>query len=133
MITGWPPGLMQDDCKKLSQWLSTRVDARHVHRINVGKQMNLYLLTGTESGYNTYDSCVVAAPSEEVARTIHPNGTNNKYAWTTSDWASSHESVTAKLIGTALEGAVQGAICASFHRGPFNLMPIKSLMNQGNK
>lgn len=39
MITGWPPGLMQDDCKKLSQWLSTRVDALHVHRINMEKQV----------------------------------------------------------------------------------------------
>jgi hypothetical protein len=27
--TGWPPSeLMQDDCKKLSQWLSNRVDSR---------------------------------------------------------------------------------------------------------
>ena len=30
--TGWPAGLMQDDCKKLSQWFASRVDARHVVR-----------------------------------------------------------------------------------------------------
>lgn len=26
--TGWPPGLLQDDCKGLSRWLSTRLDAK---------------------------------------------------------------------------------------------------------
>lgn len=26
--TGWPPGLLQDDDKKLSQWLAGRPDAR---------------------------------------------------------------------------------------------------------
>lgn len=30
--TGWPPGLLQDDCKKLSQWFASRIDARHVVR-----------------------------------------------------------------------------------------------------
>lgn len=30
--TGWPPGLLQDDCKKLSRWLASRLDARHVVR-----------------------------------------------------------------------------------------------------
>lgn len=26
--TGWPPGLLQDDCKGLSKWLASRPDAR---------------------------------------------------------------------------------------------------------
>lgn len=26
--TGWPPGLLQDDCAGLSRWLATRPDAR---------------------------------------------------------------------------------------------------------
>ncbi len=30
--TGWPPGLLQDDCKKLSQWFASRINARHVVR-----------------------------------------------------------------------------------------------------
>ena len=79
--------------------------------------MNLYLLAGTASGYDTYDSCVVAAISEEVARTIHPNDTNNKWTWTNDDWAASAESVAAKLIGTALVGTAQGSICSSFNAG----------------
>jgi len=30
--TGWPPGLLQDDCKKLSRWFASRPDARFVVR-----------------------------------------------------------------------------------------------------
>jgi hypothetical protein len=30
--TGWPPGLLQDDHRGLSIWLSTRLDARVVVR-----------------------------------------------------------------------------------------------------
>jgi hypothetical protein len=26
--TGWPPGLLQDDCRGLSKWLASRPDAR---------------------------------------------------------------------------------------------------------
>jgi len=33
MKTGWPPILMQDDCKKLSQWFASRLDARRVVRM----------------------------------------------------------------------------------------------------
>lgn len=30
--TGWPPGLLQDDDRKLSMWLASRLDARVVVR-----------------------------------------------------------------------------------------------------
>lgn len=30
--TGWPPGLLQDDCYKLAHWFSTRPDARRIVR-----------------------------------------------------------------------------------------------------
>lgn len=26
--TGWPPGMLQDDDRKLSRWLSNRIDSR---------------------------------------------------------------------------------------------------------
>ena len=29
-MTGWPPGLLQDDDPGLSKWLAGRVDAKHV-------------------------------------------------------------------------------------------------------
>jgi hypothetical protein len=30
--TGWPPGLLQDDCRKLHKWFASRPDARYVIR-----------------------------------------------------------------------------------------------------
>lgn len=30
--TGWPPSLMQDDCRPLSRWFASRLDARWVVR-----------------------------------------------------------------------------------------------------
>jgi hypothetical protein len=33
--TGWPPGLLQDDCKGLSRWLASKPDARaHVRDVS---------------------------------------------------------------------------------------------------
>ena len=34
VITGWPPGLLQDDCPGLSRWFASRVDARYQVRKN---------------------------------------------------------------------------------------------------
>ena len=30
--TGWPPGLLQDDCRELARWFASRLDAREVVR-----------------------------------------------------------------------------------------------------
>lgn len=30
--TGWPTGLLQDDCRELSRWFVSRLDARRVVR-----------------------------------------------------------------------------------------------------
>ncbi len=30
--TGWPPDLLQDDCRKLHKWFASRIDARWVVR-----------------------------------------------------------------------------------------------------
>jgi hypothetical protein len=43
--TGWPPGLLQDDCKKLSRWFASRIDARWVVRMVFGNQQPFYLTT----------------------------------------------------------------------------------------
>jgi hypothetical protein len=32
MMTGWPPGLLQDDCSGLSRWFASRPDARYLVR-----------------------------------------------------------------------------------------------------
>ena len=35
MKTGWPPGLLQDDDRKLSRWFASRPAARHQLRKNI--------------------------------------------------------------------------------------------------
>ncbi len=38
MKTGWPPGLLQDDDRKLSRWLASRPDAKYQLRKNIMKE-----------------------------------------------------------------------------------------------
>jgi glutaredoxin len=42
--TGWPPGLLQDDCGKLSKWFASRIDARETIRkvFRVNEQTIVY-------------------------------------------------------------------------------------------
>lgn len=81
--------------------------------------MNLYLLTQDEAtGYDTFDSCIVAAKNEEEARGISPSWNGEfKDGATWTDWASSPEKVEAKLIGVATEGTHSGVILASYNAG----------------
>jgi hypothetical protein len=37
MKTGWPPGLLQDDDRKLSRWFASRLDAHYQLRKNMTK------------------------------------------------------------------------------------------------
>lgn len=37
MKTGWPPGLLQDDDRRLSRWFASRPDARYQLRKNMTK------------------------------------------------------------------------------------------------
>ena len=68
------------------------------------KNLKLYLLTQNDNrGYDTYDSCLVAANSEDEARQIHPC-----QMWDCSyggykrcDWANSPKSVIVEAIGIA--------------------------------
>jgi len=84
--------------------------------------MNLYLLSQDENGgYDTYDSCVVAAESEDAARLVYPTqyvdvGVNG---WTRGSnvWASTPDRVTVKFLGIAAVGVESGVVCASFHAG----------------
>lgn len=80
--------------------------------------MNMYLISqSVNNGYDTYDSAVVVAESEEAARSIHPGGysnwdgeAKNYNTWCAKDY------VNVQLIGTAAEN-VSGIICASFNAG----------------
>lgn len=87
--------------------------------------MNLYLISQTENNdWDTFDSAVVAAESEEIARQINPSSYAESVLMTPGDWrksysswASSPEWVTVKFLGVAIEGTSQGVICASFNAG----------------
>jgi len=108
--------------------------------------MNLYLLSQTENrGYDTFDSCVVCAPNEEQAKTIHPRGdldyvSGRGWVWSAAAWArraarepdypyipsglsmgvdrwASPDNVTATLIGVADPSVKAGVVIASFNAG----------------
>lgn len=80
--------------------------------------MNLYRISQDKNdGYDTFDSAVVAAASEEDARMIHPSrsdwdGKTEGY----DSWAAADD-VTVKLVGIAVEGTQPGVVCASFNAG----------------
>ena len=86
-------------------------------------EMNLYLLTQTtNTGYDTYDSCIVAARSEQEAKTITPKNdtfdkNENGYSYGNRGWCGSAEQVHCTKIGTAIKGTQKGVILASFNAG----------------
>ena len=79
--------------------------------------LNLYYLSqNDETGYDTYDSCVVAAVDEEAARHIHPGGGE----WDTmfgGTWARYPNKVKVEFIGVAASHVKPGVVCASFNAG----------------
>lgn len=94
---------------------------------------NLYLIQTNEeyTGYDTYDSAVVCAKSEEQARLIHPDGfslfTNGRFVDKENGYFS-HSSdfdgwvhpnvVQVTLIGVAADYIQPGTVvCASFNAG----------------
>lgn len=78
------------------------------------------LYRDSSGGYDTYDSCVVVAESEEDAKTIHPNRIDvvseeiNFYS--SSSWVRLSE-VQCELIGKAMSSMKRGVVCASFNAG----------------
>ena len=75
--------------------------------------MKLFKIWQTENnGYDTYDSAVVAAKSEEDAVNINPAHNPNFY----HSWASP-DKVRVEYLGTAKPGTKRGVICASFNTG----------------
>jgi hypothetical protein len=76
--------------------------------------MKLWLLTqNTNNSYDTYDSVVVAAKTEELARLETPRGPEypEDLAWVAPEF------VTVECIGTAKPGTKAGAVLASFNAG----------------
>lgn len=96
--------------------------------------MNLYLLSqDANTGYDTYDSCVVAAVDHVTAARISPDNCHvysvEQQSWmfsyadgrTEKDsnhaWVDDISLIKVEQIGIACEGVQQGVICASFNAG----------------
>ena len=80
--------------------------------------MNLYLIAQDEnSGYDTYDSAVVVAKDEVLAKAMHPSGDAKDWVTAWPTWADNTEQVTVKLLGKAEAGLKEGVYCASFNAG----------------
>lgn len=80
--------------------------------------LKLYLIMQSENtGYDTYDSAVVVAKNEEIARNTYP-GTGNQIDWTEEPycWCSRPENVEVRYLGDAVN-LNPGVICASFNAG----------------
>lgn len=78
--------------------------------------MNLYLLEQDDvGGYDTYDSAVVVAESEDAARKIHPNG--GVVPSDSDTWTNELGKIQVKLLGKAVAGEEAGVVCASFNAG----------------
>lgn len=79
--------------------------------------MKLFLILQTENDdYDTYDSAVVAAETEEDARLINPDG-KEEFGMAYSSWCKTPDDVTVKYLGIAAEGTQAGIILGSFNAG----------------
>jgi hypothetical protein len=80
--------------------------------------MNLYKISQTvNNDYDTYDSAVVAAETEDEARRIHPNSELREPEWDPWHVWAPHDEIKVELIGTAAPGITKGVIVASFNAG----------------
>lgn len=86
--------------------------------------MNIYKVSqSVNNDYDTYDSMIVVASSEEEAKAIQPGWSKNpvpetrKEAGEFYNWAAK-EDLKVHLIGKATEGLVAGTVlCASYNAG----------------
>ena len=97
--------------------------------------MNIYLITAkNHDGYDTYDSAVVIAESEDAARVTSPG---DYYRWMDGQWHFVYDNGTTepdsrddwpnnplepgvievRFVGTAAPGSVPGVVCSSYNAG----------------
>jgi hypothetical protein len=99
------------------------------------KQLSIYKVWQTVNNiFDTYDSAVVVAESEEEARRISPSGKiNSNYGiddgtifykfepdcneYYCGTWVEKEEDVNVEYLGRAKEGAAKGVLLASFNAG----------------
>ncbi len=77
--------------------------------------MKLFLISqSANNGYDTYDSAVVCAETEDEARHIHPGGGHD---WAADTWCRNPSDVDVVLIGEAIEQLLKGVVLTSFNAG----------------
>lgn len=81
--------------------------------------MKLFLIAQSQnSGFETYDGAVVAAPNEETAKFIDPRRNGELIEnWKLSYWCNSPEKVEVTYLGETAENIPQGVILASYNAG----------------
>lgn len=73
--------------------------------------MKIYLISQTQNtDYDTFDSAVVAADTEQEAKKIHPSGEE----WEPETWCNSPNEVEVELVGEDIVGKSR-VILASFN------------------
>lgn len=82
----------------------------------MNKILKLWLISQDDNtGYDTYDSAVVAAYTEDEARQINPEGEWNR-VW--SSWCKTPEQVTVEYLGIATTMCMKpGIVLSSFNAG----------------
>lgn len=94
-------------------------------------KLKLWLISqDINDDYDTFDSAVVAAYTEEEARIIHPSSWNHPYKWDGENWIAANgrvggksewttpDWVSVRYIGDAHEDIEAGkVICSSFNAG----------------
>ena len=80
---------------------------------------NIYKVERADDvGYDEYDSFVIIAETESVARYTHPNGRDIEDAsWYENSWPVTPEDLIVTLIGRVDGNDTAGVICASFNAG----------------
>lgn len=119
-----------DDNDHPRKWLEELVNDSHYSQDSLtynfkelpleepGMTLNLYLLTQHDNtGYDTFDSIVVAAESVEEARLIGPSPDYKFSGSYYASWARSTETVNVKLLGVANPDITKGVVLASFNAG----------------
>lgn len=83
--------------------------------------LKLYRLSQqVNNNYDTYDSCVVCAPSKKTAKTIAPDGKHmdwHRRKFGIGTWASDVSDVKCEYIGKAFKDIEEGVVVASFNAG----------------
>jgi hypothetical protein len=76
-----------------------------------------YIYQDVDTGYGIYESAVVTAETEEVARMMHPCGYLEWGVANDDEWREGWcdiKNVKVRLLGEAVEGTVARVICAAY-------------------